>query len=49
MCAGSVTDIVKIRRRQEWHMRWPQASLPDLEMGMSSEPQVRQEILCGDQ
>lgn len=30
-------------------MRWPQANLPDLEMGMSSEPQVRQEILRVDQ
>lgn len=36
--------ILKMRLRQEWHIRWVQGSFADLEMGMSSSPQVRQEI-----
>ena len=40
--AGSVTDIVKILRRQSWHMRWLHASFAVLIMGTSSAPQVRQ-------
>ena len=41
MWAGSVTDIVKMRRRQVWHMRWPQASFADFDIGISSDRQVR--------
>jgi len=36
--------ILKMRLRQEWHIRWVQESFADLEMGMSSSPQVRQEM-----
>ena len=43
--AGSVTDMVKMRRRQLWHIRWPQTSFADLEIGMSSDKQVRHSIL----
>jgi hypothetical protein len=45
MWAGSVTDIVKIRFRQLWHMRCPQESLAVLRYKMSSVPQVRQDTL----
>jgi hypothetical protein len=40
--AGSVTDIVKILRRQSWHILWLHASFAVLIIGTSSEPQVRQ-------
>lgn len=35
--------ILKMRLRQEWHIRWVQGNFADLEVGMESSPQVRQE------
>ena len=45
MWAGSLMDILKIRLRQVWHIRWEQGSLADFETGTSSEPHVRHEII----
>ena len=45
MCAGSVTDMLKMRRRQVWHIRCEQASFAEREIGTSSDPQVRQETI----
>ncbi len=40
MCCGSVVERVKMRRRQELHMRCLQGKRADLEMGISSDKQV---------
>ena len=42
MWVGSVTDNVKMRFRQSWHIRWSHASFAVLMIGTSSDPQVRQ-------
>lgn len=47
ICAGSVTDMVKIRFKHEWHMRWPQESFAVRKTGTSSAPQVRQSTTLG--
>lgn len=47
MCAGSLMDMLKMRLRHEWHIRWVHGSLADSELGMSSEPQVRHETSFG--
>ena len=45
ICCGSVVERVKMRRRQELHMRCLQGSRADLEMGMSSDRQVMHSTL----
>jgi len=45
MCWGSVTESLKIRRRQEWHIRWPHFSFADLCRGISSDRHVRHSTL----
>lgn len=45
ICCGSVVERVKMRRRQELHMRCLQGSRADLEIGTSSERQVMHSTL----
>lgn len=45
MFCGSVRDNLKLRLRQEWHMRWPHLSLADFEDGTSSSMQTTHSTL----
>lgn len=47
MCWGSVTDKLKMRRRQEKHIRWVHLSLTALDASISSERQVTHSTLYG--
>ena len=47
MCWGSVTDKLKMRRRQEKHIRWVHLSLTALDASISSERQVTHSTLHG--
>ena len=44
-----MTESLKIRFKQEWHIRWPHFNFADLDLGISSDKHVKHSTLFHNQ